>query len=144
MKVFVLLAQHFLVDDVVADRLAVEHAEDVLDGGDAHAVDRLARHTGDMGGGDEIGQGQEGVVLRGRLLVKDVERSAGDPVRLQRVVERLLIDDAAAGVLTMKAVRFICASREASKRPTVSGVFGQWIVIKSARATAASRSSTGS
>src|SRR5271166_4855419 len=47
-------------------------------------------------------------------------------------------------VLTIKAVRFICASRAASNRPVVSGVFGQWIVMKSARATAASRSCTGS
>ena len=47
-------------------------------------------------------------------------------------------------VLTMKAVRFICPSRAALKRPVVSGVFGQWIVMKSARATAASRSCTGS
>ena len=43
-------------------------------------------------------------------------------------------------VLTINAVRFIRASRAASNRPTVSGVFGQWMVMKSARATAASRS----
>jgi hypothetical protein len=47
-------------------------------------------------------------------------------------------------VLTIKAVRFICASRAASNKPTVSGVFGQWIVMKSAPATATSRSCAGS
>src|SRR5205823_4854393 len=88
--------EHFLVDDVVADRFAVEDAENVLDGGDAHAVDRLAGDASDVRGGDEVRQGEERVVLRGRLLVEDVERGAGDAVRLQHVVERLLVDDAAA------------------------------------------------
>jgi hypothetical protein len=40
------LVEDLLVDHVVADRLAVEHAENVLDGGDAHAVHRLTRQAG--------------------------------------------------------------------------------------------------
>src|SRR5277367_1559640 len=55
------LVQDFLVNDVVADRVAVEDAEDVLDGGNAHTVDRLAGDAGDMRGGDEVRQGQERV-----------------------------------------------------------------------------------
>jgi hypothetical protein len=47
-------------------------------------------------------------------------------------------------VLTMNAVGFMCASRAALKRPIVSGVFGQWMVMKSACATALSRLATGS
>ena len=57
-------AEHFPVDDVVADRLAVEYAQDVLHGGNAHTVDRFARDAGDMRGGNEIGQGQQRIVLR--------------------------------------------------------------------------------
>ena len=77
-----LLAEHFAVDDILAVGLAVEHAEEVLHGGDRHAVDRFAGDPGDMRGGDEILQGQERVVLRRRLLDKDIECGAGDPVRL--------------------------------------------------------------
>src|SRR5579864_2191138 len=80
--------QHFAVDDVVAVGLAVEYAEEVLHGGDGHAVDRLAGDPGDVRGGDEVVEGQERVVLWRRLLDKDVECGAGDAVRLQRVVER--------------------------------------------------------
>ena len=36
------------------------------------------------------------------------------------------------------------ASRAALNMPTVSGVLGQWMVTKSARGRAASRSATGS
>src|SRR6516162_1241693 len=67
------LVEHFLVDDVVADRLAVEHGEDVLHGGNPHPVDRLAGNPGDMRRGDKVWQGQKRVVLRGRLLVEDVK-----------------------------------------------------------------------
>jgi hypothetical protein len=35
--------EHFRVDDDVADRLAVEHAQQLLHGGDRDAVDRFAR-----------------------------------------------------------------------------------------------------
>ena|SRR5580693_3051697 len=94
--ILLILVEDFLVDDVVADRLAVEDAEDIFDRDDAHAVDRLARDAGDVRGGNEARQGQERVVLRGRLLIQDVERGAGDAVRVQHVVERLLVDDAAA------------------------------------------------
>src|SRR6516164_6763886 len=88
--------EHFLVDDVVADRLAVEHGENVLHRGDTHAVDCLARHPCDMRCGDKVRQGEERIVRRCRLLVEDVECGTRDAVRLQRVVECLLVDDAAA------------------------------------------------
>src|SRR6516162_8809387 len=78
--------EHLFVDHVVADRLAVEGGGDVLHGGDTHAVDRLARDPGDMRGGDKVRQGQKRVVLRGRLLIEDVECRTSDAVLLQHVV----------------------------------------------------------
>src|SRR6266851_4644233 len=91
-----LLPQHLLVYDILAVGPAVEDREEVLYGDHGHAVDRLARHAGDMGGGDEVLKLQERVVGRGRLLVEDVERGAGDLVAAERVMQRLLVDDAAA------------------------------------------------
>src|SRR6185312_2545149 len=57
------LPQHLLVDDVLAVGLAVEDRKDVLHRDDAHAVDRLSGDAGDVGGGDEVGQGQQRVVV---------------------------------------------------------------------------------
>jgi hypothetical protein len=51
---------------------------------------------GDVWRGDEVGQRQERVVLRGRLFDEDVELGPGDAVVLQGVVECGLVDDAAA------------------------------------------------
>jgi hypothetical protein len=42
-----------LLTTLSQNRLAVEHAEDVLDSGDAHAVDRLARDAGEFFSGQE-------------------------------------------------------------------------------------------
>src|SRR5688572_15146247 len=55
------LAKHFLVDDVIADRLAVEHRQDVLHRHHRHAVDRLAGDAGDVRRRDEVGEGQQRV-----------------------------------------------------------------------------------
>src|SRR5215471_18327255 len=47
------LPQHFLVDDVVLDRLAVDDRDDVPHRLDPHAVDRFLGDAGDVRGGDE-------------------------------------------------------------------------------------------
>src|SRR5439155_24413692 len=73
-RIICALRQYFLVDDVFAVGLAVEDREDVLHRDDRHAVDRLARHPGDVRGSDEVGQGQERILLRRRRLDEDVER----------------------------------------------------------------------
>ena len=76
--------QNFLVDDVVADGFAVGRSE-------CSAPRRspcgrpFAGDAGDVRRGDEVGQGQERIILRRRLLVKDVERGTGDAVGPQRV-----------------------------------------------------------
>src|SRR6516225_7878034 len=90
-----LLIQHFRVDDVVADRLAVEHAQNVLHCGNAHAIDRFAGDPSNMRCSNKIRQGQQRVVLRGWLLVKNIECGTGDAVRLQHIIECLLVDNAA-------------------------------------------------
>ena len=63
-----------------------------------------------------------------------VERGAGDPALAHGVGERGLVDDAAAGGVDDPQCR-LGVGEQLGRRssPTVSGVFGRWMVRKSAR-----------
>ena len=78
--------------------------------------------------------------VRRRLVGEDVERGAADAAVADRLGERLLVDDPAAGGVH-DAYPGLGPREQVACRmsPTVSGVFGRWIVMKSLRATRSSR-----
>ena len=78
---------------------------DVLD--DAGVVGRvvLPGDVADVRGEQRVGQRPQRVVGRQRLVVVDVERGAGDPLLAQRLDQRRLVDDRAAGGVDQPAVR---------------------------------------
>ena len=63
---------------------------------DAGLLLRLVGRGAEVRGDDDVLEGEERRV-GGRLVGEDVEPGAGDPALLERVVERVLVDDAAAG-----------------------------------------------
>src|ERR1043166_3351847 len=66
-------AEHVLIDHVLSDRRAVERAQDVERGLLAHAIDGLPRYTRNMRRRDDVGQCEQRMSGRGRLLLEHVE-----------------------------------------------------------------------
>ena len=78
-----------------------------------------------VGADEDVRQVPERAVGRQRLLLEDVERRTAQPARAQRLDERCLLDDVAAGdVDERSAPGLSSASRRASSRRCVSGVCG--------------------
>src|SRR5262249_38467522 len=135
-------SQYLQVDDVLDDGRAVEHAEHVLHRLHRHAVDRFPRGAGHVRRSGhfvalahrEFGSGRSSTGRPAAAMTPDVRAacksfSSTMPPR---------------AVLTRYAVGFMRFKRAASNMPTVSSVLGQWMVTKSARGSAKSRSATGS
>ena len=94
---------------------------------------------------DDVGQLQQRMVGRRRLLHEDVEGGAGEMARSERLGQRLLVDDAAAGAVD--DARALAASGRVPRRRSgcvVSSVSGVWTVRKSQRGSSGSRSATAS
>ena len=72
-------------------------------------------------------------VLGERLLGEDVEGRAADLARLEAASSASRSTSSPRAQLTIRTPSFICAMASASMQLTVSGVFGRWIVMKSAR-----------
>src|SRR5262245_20372557 len=89
--------QHLLVDDVVSDWVAIEHAQDIARRLEAHAIEGFARHSRHMRGGDQVREPQQRIVGRGRLGGKHIEAGASKLAAGQGLMQRRLVDDAAAG-----------------------------------------------
>ena len=132
---------------------AMSAALDVDRVGDQLAAERQPHRPGDrdaglllrlVGGGAEVRRGDDVLELEeravgARLLGEDVEPGGGDAALLEGVVERLLVDDAAAGGVDEHEVGLTLASWSSPMRPTVSGVFGRCTDMKSDSASSSSR-----
>src|SRR5579863_938153 len=84
-------AEDILIDDILPDRFAVERAQNVARGLLAHAVDGLARHARHVRRHDDIGEFEQRMTARRRLLLENVEAGAGKLAGHQRVIQRLLL-----------------------------------------------------
>jgi hypothetical protein len=89
-------AEHVLVDHVLAQRIAVQHAQNIAGGLLAHPVHGFHRDACDMRRRDDVRQGEQCLTGRRGLLRKNVEAGAGKLAGHQRGVERGLVDDSAA------------------------------------------------
>src|ERR1700694_4083236 len=88
--------EHVLIDDVLADRFAVERAQDIARGLLAHPVDRFPRHACDMRRHDDVGKLKQRMAGRRRLLLENIEPGAGKLAGHQRVIQRRLVDNPTA------------------------------------------------
>ena len=105
-----------------------------LGGVGAGAILGLGRRGAEMRGDDDVVAGEQRV-LGDRLLGEDVERDAGEPARLEPALDARRGRRAAPRAqLTIRAPSRIFAIASSSIIPSVSGVFGTWSVITSARA----------
>src|SRR5262249_10926472 len=89
--------EHLLVDDVVADRMAIEGAQDIAGGLKTHAIERFARDAGHVRRADDVGQLQQGIAGRRRFLLEHVQTRTRELAGRQRLMEGAFIDDAATG-----------------------------------------------
>ena len=89
-------SEHVLIDHVLAQRIAVEHAQDIEGGLLAHAIHSFPRHAGDVGREDDVRKREQRMAGGRRLLFEYVETGAGEFAGDQRVMQRRFIDDAAA------------------------------------------------
>ena len=78
------------------DDPAGEGGDHLLGGLDARAVLRLGGGGAEVRRDDDVGVAVEQRVVRDRLGREDVERRAGDLARVQRVLERRVVDELAA------------------------------------------------
>ena len=112
----------------------VSAALHLLGGDDPGPVLGLGGRGAEMRGDDDV-VALEQRVLGERLGGKDVERGAGDLAGLEPGEQRVEVDQLAAGAVDDPRRRRASArSPRRRSSPTVSGVFGRWIVIRSARA----------
>ncbi len=81
---------------------------------------------------DDLGVPEQRV-LGDRLAREHVERGSPDLARLQGAAEGLLIDQPPRATFRTITPSFICAKASSFRKPRVSGVFGRWMVMKSAR-----------
>ena len=106
---------------------------------DAGLLLRLVGGGAEVRGGDDVLELEERRV-GARLLGEDVEPGGGDPAGLEGVVQRLLVDDAAArGVDQHQAGPGDARTRRRRSGPTVSGVLGRCTLMKSDSAISSSR-----
>ena len=96
------MSQHLLVDDMVRIRLPVQHVEQVVRYGSGHAVERFFCHARHVRRRQDIGQRGQGIVRRDRFAVEHVQARAPDDAGRQRLVQRRLVDDAAACCVDQK------------------------------------------
>src|SRR5258708_12585336 len=67
------LAEHVLIDDVLADRLAVERAQDIARSLLAHPIHCFPSHSCDMRRHDDIGKLKQRMTGRRRLLLENLQ-----------------------------------------------------------------------
>ena len=111
----------------------VSAASHLLGGDDPGPVLRLGGRGAQVRGDDDV-VALEQRVLGERLRREDVERAPRRPSpdsSPSRSASRSISSPRAQ--LTIRTPSRICAIASASIQPTVSGVFGRWIVIRSAR-----------
>src|SRR5262249_37940922 len=72
MRDFLPIIEHFRIDRVPPDRLAVEYAEHVVGGFHPHAIDRFTRHTRHMRRSHEICELQERMIRRRRFGIEHI------------------------------------------------------------------------
>ena len=112
----------------------VSAAAHLLGGVDPGPVLGLGGRGAEMRRDDDV-VALEQRVLGERLLREDVERDAGDLARLEPALDRVEVDQLAAGAVDdPHPVAHLARSPRRRSIPSVSGVFGTWIVITSARA----------
>ncbi len=92
----------------------------------------------------DVGQRAEGQIVRRRFLLVDVERGARDVAALERLEQRRLLDESAAGAVDERTPGLQRAMVFALRIFFVSEVSGMWTVMKSARPSSALRSSASS
>src|SRR3954452_1079199 len=90
------LAEHVLIDDVLANRLAVERTQDIACGLLTHPIHRFPRNTGDVRRHDDVRKLKQRMTGRRRLLLENVEARTGEFARDQRIIQRRLVDNSAA------------------------------------------------
>src|SRR5258708_24911966 len=89
------LTEHVLIDDVLADRLAVERAQDIACGLLAHPIHRFPRNAGDVRRHDDVRKLKQRMTGRRRLLLENIKAGTGELARDQRVIQRRLVDNSA-------------------------------------------------
>ena len=127
-----LLRAHSGDVDRVRDHPARERGADLLGGDDPGAVLGLGGRGAEVRGDDDV-VALEQRMIGERLLGEDVERRAGDLAGLEPGRKRIEVDELAAGAVDDPDPVAHLRDRVGSIQPTVSGVFGRWIVITSAR-----------
>src|SRR5258706_5068793 len=90
------LAEHVLIDDVLADRLAVERAQDIARSLLAHPIHCFPSHSCDMRRHDDIGKLKQRMTGRRRLLLENVEARARGLARDQGIIQPRLVDNSCA------------------------------------------------
>ena len=119
--------------DGVGDDAAGQRSMDLLGGVGAGSVLGFGGGCAEVRGDDDVVALEQRVLGR-RLLGEDVERRAGDLARLQPALQGLEIDQGAAGAVDDANAVFHLPDRlGVDPVRSVSGVFGRWIVMKSAR-----------
>src|SRR5436190_4520570 len=121
-------AENFPVDDILLDQVAIEGAEDVLGGLQTHPVHRLARDACHVRRGDDVGELQQRIVLLRRLELEHVEAGACELAGGQRLVQRLLVDNAAARSIDQECGRLQVCQSLGVNMLIVAGDFGQWML----------------
>ena len=120
--------------DRVGDHAAGERGAHLLGGDDPGPVLGLGGRGAQVRRDDDVVALEERV-LGERLLGEDVERGAGDPARLEPLASARRGRPARPRAqLTIRDPSRIFAIASASIKLIVSGVFGRWRVMKSARA----------
>ncbi len=86
-----------------------------------------------MRGDDDVIALEQGMCGE-RLLGKDIKRDAAEPARFEPALDRVEVDQRAAGAVDDPGSSRIFAIASSPIIPVVSGVFGTCRVIRSARA----------
>ena len=112
-------------NDPMQERLAPEAGEEVLDGELGHAAAGLDGRAAQMGGDDDVGHGQKGVVSGQWLGLGHVEGRGGDAVlRRCASVNASVSTTAPRAMLIRVASGFISESSRVPMLPRVSSVSG--------------------
>ena len=84
----------------------MEEVFDICDSSAKAERDDLFRGAGVVRRDDDVGEREQRIGRRNRLLVKDVESRTGEAATRKRVDERFLIDERAARRIDQKCRRF--------------------------------------
>src|SRR5260370_3414522 len=114
MRSFGLVMSEVPVQDEIGGEAAGKEVDDVLNRRHRHPLCRLLCQAGDMRCEHNLVECEERMILRGRLVVEDVETRGGDPPTCQSGGQRGLVHDPAAGGVAddsarLKTRELLCA-----------------------------------